>query len=69
MEQLVLSLMLPVVIATGFQRVCDETDQGHIRKPAQNFFDLVRARTSLYELAQAKKSEKHHKCQSDLAFR
>jgi len=32
--------------------------QFHISKPAPNFFELVRALTSLYELSQAKKAEK-----------
>ena len=39
-----------------------------ISKPAQNDFQLVRACPSSYELGQAKKAGKHHKCQSNLFF-
>ena len=41
----------------------------NISKLAENFFELARARTSSYELGQAKKPGKHHKCQSNVYFR
>jgi len=40
-----------------------------ISKIAVNFFGLAQACASLYELGQADKPRKHHKCQSNLFSR